>query len=114
MYRYSDTSVSYIMNKNVFEDTDRIQTSRLGFNIAFGVIDLGTYKSLEGIEKAGHFEVLSNEADVNNYKEELLPIHKCTEEDKKNFYKPNKIFAESFDSVFTELFCITNPEKLVL
>ncbi len=101
------------MNRNVFEDTDRIQTSRLGFNIAFGVIDDGTDKSLEGIEKAGNFEVVSIELDGTNFKAEPLPFHKCTEEDKNKFYKPNKIFAKSFDSMFTEMFCITNPEKLV-
>ncbi len=113
MCSYSNTSVSYIFNKNVFKDTDRIKTSRLGFNIAFGVVDGGAFKNLEGIEKAGHFEVSSGEYDAPNYKEELLPFHKCTEEDKKKFYKPNKIFAKNFDSMFTEMFCITNPEKLV-
>ena len=32
----------------------------------------------------------------------------------KKFYKPNKIYEGSFNLMFTELYCITSPEKLVL
>ena len=41
MVRYDNTTVSYILNENVFTDTETIQTQkdRLGFNIAFGVVD---------------------------------------------------------------------------
>jgi hypothetical protein len=57
--RYANPSISYIMSDGVFEDTVRIQSSkeRLGFNIAFGLIDEDTLKGLEGTEKTGGFEV---------------------------------------------------------
>ncbi len=41
-------------------------------------------------------------------------IHKCTLEDKKKFYKPSKIYEGNFDLIFTELYCLTSQEKLVL
>ena len=44
---------------------------------------------------------------------EILSVHKCVLEDKKKFYKPNKIYQGNFDLIFTELYCITSPEKLV-
>ena len=58
MVRYQNTQVSYILNENVFVDTEIVQTpkDRLGFNIAFGLIDTGTYKAVEGIEKIGFFK----------------------------------------------------------
>ena len=55
MVSYSNITVTYILNENVFADTDivKIPKDRLGFNIAFGIIDLNTYKAPEGIEKTG-------------------------------------------------------------
>ena len=55
MVRYQNTQVSYILKENVFLDTEIVETTkeRLGFNIAFGLIDLGTLKAVEGIEKTG-------------------------------------------------------------
>ncbi len=39
----------------MFADTEIVQPQkdRLGFNIAFGIIDLDTFKATEGIEKTG-------------------------------------------------------------
>ena len=113
MCRYSNTSISYIMNKNVFEDTEKIQTSRLGFNIAFGFIDFSTFKGIEGIEKLGKFSAQNMIFDTKNINYEQISIHKCTEEDKYKFYKPNKVYSGNFDLLFSEFYCITNPEKLV-
>ena len=46
--------------------------------------------------------------------EEPILIYKSTEDDKKKFYKPYKVYEHSFDLLFTELYCLTNPEKLVI
>ena len=62
-----------------------------------------------GILKADYFSF-----NVEKTVVEEIPIHKCTLEDKKKFYKPNKIYEGSFDLLFTELYCITSPEKLKL
>ena len=115
MCRYANTSVTYIFKNSAFADTDVIQYSgdKLGFNIAFGVIDWTNYKETEGIEKIGSLKARSMSFDVKTGKIETIPIHKCTEEDKKRFYKPSKVIAGNFDGLFTELYCITNPEKLV-
>jgi len=60
MVRYNKTSLNYIMKKNVFEDTEIVKTTsgRLGFNIAFGIIDFDTYAAVEEIEKIGKFGVI--------------------------------------------------------
>jgi hypothetical protein len=50
---------------------------------------------------------------INDFQYDLIPTHRCTEEDKKKFYQPNKVFLSNFDMVFTELYCITNPENLI-
>ena len=55
MWRYQNTTISYILNKNVFADSEKVQTSRLGLNIAFGVVDVNTFKGVEGVEKTGNF-----------------------------------------------------------
>jgi hypothetical protein len=78
------------------------------------LLDTRTFKGVEGIEKTGSFNPVIRSFNKNRYNTDPLPFHKCTEEDKKKFYKPNIVYAGSFDLVFTELFCITNPEKLVL
>ncbi len=46
MASYSNTTVSYILSENVFADSEIIQTpkDRLGFNIAFGLVDVSTVK----------------------------------------------------------------------
>jgi hypothetical protein len=116
MVGYQNTQVSYILNENVFADTDIVQTpkDRLGFNIAFGIIDAFTYKAPEGIEKTGLLKANYFSVNVEKYDSGEIPIHKCTLEDKKKFYEPNKIYQSSFDFVFTELYCITSPENLVM
>ena len=100
----------------MFTDSEIIQTpeGRLGFNIAFGIIDIGTFKAVKEIEQIGSFkaEFMSKNSDSLDFRE--IPIHRCTQEDKKKFYKPNKIYQGSFDLILTELYCITRPEKLVL
>jgi len=116
MCRYSNTSVSYILNENVFEDTEIIQTpkDRLGFNFAFGVFDYSSFKAVEGIENIGSFNAEYLSFDKEKADRGAIPIRKCTEEDKKKFYKPNKIYAGNFDLLFTKMYCITSPEKLFL
>jgi hypothetical protein len=80
MCRYSNTTVSYILNKNEFADSDIIETQkdRLGFNVAFGLIDLATYKSVEGIEQTGSFKAKASSFNVNLSTHKSLPIQKCT------------------------------------
>ena len=51
-----------MLNKNVFDVTDKIQSNftseDIGFNIAFGLVDANNnYKSIEGVEKIGSFNV---------------------------------------------------------
>jgi hypothetical protein len=60
MVSYSNTTVSYILNENVFADTEIIQTpkKRLGFNIAFGFIDYSNWKAVKGIETIGSFKAI--------------------------------------------------------
>jgi len=55
MLRFKKNSVNYIMNENVFSLTDKIITpkDRLGFNLAFGVVNYSNYKAIENIEKIG-------------------------------------------------------------
>ena len=100
----------------MFADTDIVknQKDRLEFNIAFGLIDGNTYKAVEVIEKTGFFKARYKSWNVEKLDSWEIPIHKCTLEDKKKFYKPNKIYEGSFNLMFTELYCITSPEKLVL
>ena len=81
MCRYSNPTVSYILNKNVFEETEIIQTSRLGFNIAFGIIDSSTFKGVEGIEKTGSLYAETMSFNKNSLNKESIPIQKCTVED---------------------------------
>ena len=93
MVRYENSSVTYILNKNVFTDSEIIQTpeGRLGFNIAFGIIDIGTFKAVKEIEQIGSFkaEFMSKNSDSLDFRE--IPIHRCTQKDVKKFYKPNKV-----------------------
>jgi len=57
MVRYNKTSMTFIMNKNHFDDAETVKTvpDRLGFNVAFGIIDIDTYRSAVEIEKLGKF-----------------------------------------------------------
>ena len=89
MVRFRDSQTSYIHNKNVFQDTDQLKTPRLGFNVAFGIINDLTLKSLEGFEETGSLQATTSVYNKGQYYDEPLPIHKCTVEDKKKFYKPN-------------------------
>ena len=54
MCRYANSTVTYILDDNVFTETELVEyskdKSRLGFNIAFGIIDFETYQSLEAKE----------------------------------------------------------------
>ncbi len=115
MVRYSNTNVSYILNQNVFESTDIIQApkDRLGFNIAFGVVDIDTNKAVEGIDKTGYFFAEHQYLNLGSIDFREIPIHKCTQEDRNKFYKPNKVYQGDFNLLFTELYCITSPDKLV-
>jgi len=99
MIRYNKTSLTYMMQKNVFEDTEIVKVpsapERLGFNVAFGIIDVDTYKAVEEIEKMGKFKAKKmswNVIEKEFGKVEEIPIHRCTDEDRKKFYKPNKIY----------------------
>ncbi len=100
----------------MFSDTEIVQNpkDRLGFNIAFGIIDLSTSKAVEGIEKTGSLKASYISWNLDKYDIEEIPIQKCKLEDKKKFYEPNKIYQRTFDLIFTEFYCITSPEKLVL
>ena len=93
MVRYQNSSVTYILNKNVFTDLEIINTpeDRLGFNIAFGIIDIMTWKAVEEIEQIGRFKAqfMSKNPDGLDFQD--LSIHRCTQEDKKKFYKPKKV-----------------------
>jgi hypothetical protein len=91
MVGYQNTQVSYILNENVFSDTEIVQNpkERLGFNIAFGIIDIFTYKAPEGIEKTGFIKARNFSYNVDKIDRGEIPIHKCTLEDKKKFYEPN-------------------------
>jgi hypothetical protein len=73
----------------VFQDAVQLKTPRLGFNIAFGIINDATLKSLEGFEETGSLQATTSVYNKGQYYDVPLPIHKCTEEDKKKFYKPN-------------------------
>ena len=75
---------------------------------------MSTSKAGEGIEKTGSLKAsyISWNLDKSDFGE--IPIQKCKLEDKKKFYEPNKIYQGGFDLIFTEFYCITNPEKLVL
>ena len=78
----------------MFAEKEIVQNSkdRLGFNIAFGIIDLDTFKAVEGIEKTGSLKAYSITSDLVTFDLLKIPIHKCTQEDKKKFYKPNILY----------------------
>ena len=82
------------MNTDVFTNSEIVQTpeDRLGFNIAFGIIDIMTWKAVEEIEQIGRFKAqfMSKNSDSLDFQD--LSIHRCTQEDKKKFYNPNKVF----------------------
>jgi len=77
----------------VFTDVEIIQTpeERLGFNIAFGIIDISTYKAVEEIEEIGSFKAEFMSFNLESFDRVEKPVHKCTLEDKKKFYNPNKV-----------------------
>ena len=77
------------------------------------MIDYYTFKTVEGIEKTGNLSAKVYAFDANNERYIPIPIQKCTEDDKRKFYKPSKVYKNSFDLIFSELYCITSPEKLV-
>ena len=94
MVRYQNSSVTYNLNKNVFTDSEIIQTAeeRLGFNIAFGIIDISTYKAVEEIEAIGSFKAEFMSFNSESFDLVETPVHRCTQEDKKKFYNPNEVF----------------------
>jgi len=64
MILFEATDVSYFYNKNFYSEYDKMASNfssedYLGFNVAFGIIDENTYKSVEGIERTGSFQVYS-------------------------------------------------------
>ncbi len=77
----------------MFADIDIVQTpkDRLGFNIAFGIIDYITLEAAEGIEKTGFLKASYLSLNLDKLDSGEIPIHKCTLEDKKKFYKPKKV-----------------------
>ncbi len=81
------------MSPDVFTNPEIVQTpeDRLGFNIAFGIIDINTSKAVEEIEQIGRFKAqfMSKNSDGLDFQD--LSIHRCTQEDKKKFYKPKKV-----------------------
>jgi hypothetical protein len=77
------------------------------------MIDNVELKSIFGIEKIGSFKVLKGSIGLDGILLEAdIPIHKCTEQDRAKFFKPKAIYQTSFDEMFTQFFCIKNPELL--
>ena len=88
MILFEATDVSYFYNKNFYSEYDKMTSNfssedYLGFNVAFGIIDENTYKSVEGIERTGSFQVYSYAYEEINKTKQNITIRKCTEEDKR-------------------------------
>ena len=83
-----------MLSKNVFSQTGQIQnnitTIGLGFNVAFGLIDSKTFKSIEGIENVGSFSVISYTYGNQTAKQNVT-FQKCRQEDKQDFFKPEPV-----------------------
>ena len=77
------------------------------------MIDYSTLLPIENIDKIGSFYVTKHGWDLDHSYDENIPIHQCTEEDKASFYEPTEVTRPYYGKLFTQMYCITNPDQII-
>lgn len=93
-----NANVTSVLETDVFDFTETTNLHDIGFRVAFSVRGYNTQELKDDPRYVKYLIRMFGKKDGKEF-ERLLPYHKCTDEDWKEFTPPSKAFSDSFSAI---------------
>ena len=120
MYNYGNTThQSIVSNEALYTKDNPLTYADSGFDVAFNLVyvDYADGRKMKVVDTAGYIEMHVKTQKWENwgFDVEILPTHKCTQDDRSRFKEASRTnnldFFSGFGFLWDEMLCVDNYEE---